>query len=404
MLDDPDATLDLLASTRTSCCCARSARSTASCGLRVGFGAVRGDDFVGAVNQVRQPFFCNAAAQAAAVEALKHSDAVAERVERAVVARLAASRTGLRRAGHPGRRVAGELLLVRPPGATPTSPRSSRRWRERGVLVRAGAALGRPGALRVTYGTAIAERSASSTRCANCCRRRQSHARVLSDSRHADASRCRLRVLSPGDLARRSVGTLRSSRSLAPSAASIRRSPSRRIEREKVRTHDDRDEADGDRGRDPGRHRADRVRVGATRAPSRGEEVTVIGAHRRPRARRAPRPRGRARRRQASCRSSSPTSSPPPSCATASARRARDRRAQGRRRALRADRRPVHGRVARPDARHRRRRQGRRRDDVPRRRLQAAHLARTPSRASVKRACACSRRPRSEPACRSSPS
>ncbi len=37
---------------------------------------------------MRQPFFCNAAAQAAAIEALKHQDAVAERVERAVVARF----------------------------------------------------------------------------------------------------------------------------------------------------------------------------------------------------------------------------------------------------------------------------------------------------------------------------
>ena len=38
----------------------------------------------------------------------------------------------------------------------------------------------------------------------------------------------------------------------------------------------------------------------------------------------------------------------------------------------------------------------RRRDAVPRRRLQAPHLARTPSRASARRACACSPRPRSE--------
>ena len=57
-------------------------------GLRVGFGLCGSEDFVGAVNQVRQPFFCNVAAQAAAVEALKHGDAVTERVERAVVARI----------------------------------------------------------------------------------------------------------------------------------------------------------------------------------------------------------------------------------------------------------------------------------------------------------------------------
>ena len=51
-----------------------------------------------------------------------------------------------------------------------------------------------------------------------------------------------------------------------------------------------------------------------------------------------------------------------------------------------------------------RRGQAGRRLDVPRRRLQAPHLARTPSRASARRACGCSRRPRPRPACRSSPS
>ena len=55
--------------------------------------------------------------------------------------------------------------------------------------------------------------------------------------------------------------------------------------------------------------------------------------------------------------------------------RDRDRRAPHRRRPLRAHRRPVHGRVARPDAHRRAARRGRRREPVPRRRLQAAHLA-----------------------------
>ena len=57
------------------------------------------------------------------------------------------------------------------------------------------------------------------------------------------------------------------------------------------------------------------------------------------------------------------------------AQRAGHRRAQGGRRPLRDDRRPVHDRVARADARHRADRGGRRGHDVPRRRLQAAHLA-----------------------------
>ena len=57
-------------------------------GLRVGFALCGSAETVTAVNQVRQPFFCSAAAQAAATEALRHQDAVAERVERAIVARV----------------------------------------------------------------------------------------------------------------------------------------------------------------------------------------------------------------------------------------------------------------------------------------------------------------------------
>ena len=56
------------------------------------------------------------------------------------------------------------------------------------------------------------------------------------------------------------------------------------------------------------------------------------------------------------------------------AHRARDRGAQDRRRALRADRRPLHGRIARADAADRARRARRRRGAAARRRLQAAHL------------------------------
>ena len=42
------------------------------CGLRVGYALCGSEEFRTAVDQVRQPFFCNAAAQAAAVEALEH--------------------------------------------------------------------------------------------------------------------------------------------------------------------------------------------------------------------------------------------------------------------------------------------------------------------------------------------
>ena len=65
---------------------------------------------------------------------------------------------------------------------------------------------------------------------------------------------------------------------------------------------------------------------------------------------------------------------------------------------------PVHGRVARPDARDRADRQGRRRDDVPRRRLQAAHLAVRLPGARPRRAADPRRGQGGDRACRSSPS
>ena len=129
-LDDPDASLDLLRATRTSSCCARSRKIYGLCGLRVGFALCGDEDFVTAVDQVRQPFFCNAAAQAAAIEALRHQDAVAERVERAVVARVEIEERPAR-AGHRARRVAGQLRLVRPPGRDDEEPPRSRPRRAR---------------------------------------------------------------------------------------------------------------------------------------------------------------------------------------------------------------------------------------------------------------------------------
>ena len=60
--------------------------------------AVRLRGFRTAVDQVRQPFFCNAAAQAAALEALNHQDEVAHRVERNLAERIGLE-DGLRRLG-----------------------------------------------------------------------------------------------------------------------------------------------------------------------------------------------------------------------------------------------------------------------------------------------------------------
>ncbi len=111
------------------------------------------EEFRTAVDQVRQPFFCNVAAQAAAVEALRHQDEVARRVERAVAGRMRARRRACAAWASSVAESQANFSGSTCP-RTPTRPRSCAALTERGVLVRAGGALGRDGALRVTYGTA----------------------------------------------------------------------------------------------------------------------------------------------------------------------------------------------------------------------------------------------------------
>jgi histidinol-phosphate aminotransferase len=156
-LDDPDATLDLLARHPNLVLLRTFSKVYGLCGLRVGFALCGSEEFVTAVNQVRQPFFCNAAAQAAAIEALKHQDAVTERVEHAVLARLEIE-DGLRELGiEPAASQANFCWLHLPvrDGEDPAEveDRVVRGLADRGILVRAGNALGRAGAMRVTYGT-----------------------------------------------------------------------------------------------------------------------------------------------------------------------------------------------------------------------------------------------------------
>jgi histidinol-phosphate aminotransferase len=151
LLDDPDTTLDLLDRHPNLVLLRTFSKVYGLCGLRVGFGLCGSEDFPRAVDQVRQPFFCNAAAQAAAVEALKHQDAVAERVERAIVARIELD-TGLNALGiEPAESQANFCWFDLP--AESDEAEIVKGLAERGVLVRAGTALGRTGALRVTYGT-----------------------------------------------------------------------------------------------------------------------------------------------------------------------------------------------------------------------------------------------------------
>ena len=130
-LDDPDASLDLLAKHPNLVLLRTFSKIYGLCGLRVGFALCGSEDFVRAVNQVRQPFFCNAAAQAAAIEALRHQDAVAERVERAD-GRARRDRGGARVDGHlvaPSRRRTSRGSTCRCPRARRPRRRGRRRAR-----------------------------------------------------------------------------------------------------------------------------------------------------------------------------------------------------------------------------------------------------------------------------------
>jgi histidinol-phosphate aminotransferase len=152
LLDDPDDSIRLLERHPNLMLLRTFSKVHGLCGLRVGFGLCGSEELRTAVDQVRQPFFCNAAAQAAALEALKHGDEVARRVERNLAERLGLE-DGLRGIGiSPAESQANFVWFDLPEEAD--EDEVVRGLSQRGVLVRAGSALGRAGALRVTVGTA----------------------------------------------------------------------------------------------------------------------------------------------------------------------------------------------------------------------------------------------------------
>ncbi len=151
LLEDPDASLGLLDAHPNLALLRTFSKVHGLCGLRVGFALCGSEELPRALDQVRQPFYCNALAQAAAVEALAHQDEVIERVTRTVAERISMDER-LRALGlgvadsqanfcwvHLGEDRDEELIMSG--------------LQQRGVLVRAGAALGAGApALRVTYG------------------------------------------------------------------------------------------------------------------------------------------------------------------------------------------------------------------------------------------------------------
>jgi histidinol-phosphate aminotransferase len=148
-LQDPDDSLDLVARHPNLVLLRTFSKVYGLCGLRAGY-ALCPESFRLAVDRVRQPFSVNALAQAAAAEAIKHQDEVERRVEQNVIERV---------------HVESEL---RERGLETTESQANFSWvalgdrdegavvhglARQGVIVRAGAALGEEGRLRVTYGT-----------------------------------------------------------------------------------------------------------------------------------------------------------------------------------------------------------------------------------------------------------
>jgi histidinol-phosphate aminotransferase len=149
LLQDPGESIDLLARHPNLVLLRTFSKVYGLCGLRIGY-ALGSEAFRLAVDRVRQPFSVNALAQAAAVEALNHQDEVERRIERNAIERIHVE----------------SALEER--GLSTTDSQANFSWvalgdrdeddvvgglARRGVIVRAGKALGEAGRMRVTYGT-----------------------------------------------------------------------------------------------------------------------------------------------------------------------------------------------------------------------------------------------------------
>ncbi|MCW3040909.1 MAG: aminotransferase class I/II-fold pyridoxal phosphate-dependent enzyme [Solirubrobacterales bacterium] len=151
-LDDPDASVDLLAKHPNLVLLRTFSKVYGLCGLRVGYALCGDGRFVEAVDRIRQPFFCSITAQAAAIEALKHQDVIAERVERTVVARVELE-SALNELGIEPAASQANFCWFPLPEDGPDEAAVVKGLADRGVLIRGGTGQGREGFLRVTYGT-----------------------------------------------------------------------------------------------------------------------------------------------------------------------------------------------------------------------------------------------------------
>jgi histidinol-phosphate aminotransferase len=148
--EDPDATIGLLSSHPNLVILRTFSKVHGLAALRVGYGLCGDAETRTAVDQVRQPFFCNSAAQAAAVEALHHPDEIERRVAHVRSERSFLS-DGLVELGIAVADSQANFLWCRlPDGVEEASV--VRGLAQRDVLVRAGTALGATGYLRITVG------------------------------------------------------------------------------------------------------------------------------------------------------------------------------------------------------------------------------------------------------------
>ena len=148
---DPFASLPLLAKHPNLVILRTFSKVYGLAGLRVGYGLCGSESFRIAVDQVRQPFYLTSAAQAAGAEALKYQDEVERRVVATVAARTTVTET-LRERGFWVAESDANFVWVRLAEEGEDGPVVDA-LRERGVIVRAGTALGGPGFARVTLGS-----------------------------------------------------------------------------------------------------------------------------------------------------------------------------------------------------------------------------------------------------------
>lgn len=148
--DDPDASLDLLQDFPNLVVLRTFSKCYGLAGLRVGY-AIGSANFRAAVDAVRQPFSVNALAQAAGAEAILHQDDVLRRVEGTIAARLKVEE-GLRGLGLQTSDSQANFSWVDLGVADEAAVLAG--LAEREIAVRPGKALGGPGHIRVSYGTA----------------------------------------------------------------------------------------------------------------------------------------------------------------------------------------------------------------------------------------------------------